>query len=91
MGEDLLEVATGLASALQDYPSAARFCGAALARMHEGGSQREPVDEAFVAPLIAQARASLGSAAFAQAEAQGWDLSHEAAIIEVRRWLEREQ
>lgn len=89
MGEDLLEVAAGLASAGREYASAARFSGAALARMQEGGSQREPVDEAFVAPLIAKAKTALGSAAFADAQAQGWALSHAAAIVEVRRWLER--
>jgi predicted ATPase/DNA-binding winged helix-turn-helix (wHTH) protein len=88
MGEDLLEVAAGLASALGEYASAARFAGAALARMREGGSQREPVDEAFVAPLIERAMTALGSDGFAQAEAKGRALSHESAIIEVRRWLE---
>lgn len=88
MGEDLLEVAAGLASARQSYAIAARFSGAALARMQEGGSQREPVDEAFVAPLIADARAALGSVAFADAEAQGRALSHDAAIVEVHLWLE---
>ncbi|MDR7272200.1 putative ATPase/DNA-binding winged helix-turn-helix (wHTH) protein [Pelomonas saccharophila] len=89
MGEDLLEVSAGLASAAGEPAAAARFAGAAQARMAQGGSQREPVDEAFVAPLMASARAALGNAAFAEAETLGQALSYEAAIGEVRRWLER--
>lgn len=89
MGEDLLEVAAGLASAGAEPAVAARFAGAAQVRMVQGGSQREPVDEAFVAPLMASARAALGDAAFAAAEILGQALSYEAAILEVRQWLER--
>ena len=89
MGEDLLEVTAGLASARQAYTTAARFSGAAMARMQAGGSQREPVDEDFIAPWIARAKAALGGAAFAQAEAQGGLLAPEAVIVEVRCWLER--
>ena len=87
MCEDLLEVTAGLASARRCYAVAARFSGAALARMQQGGSRREPVDEAFFAPLIANARAAMGEVAFAEAEAQGRALGHEAAIFEVQRWL----
>ncbi len=86
MGEDLLDVAAGLASARGEFSLAARFAGAAAARMQEGGSQREPVDQAFIAPLLARASAALGTAAYAAAEAQGRAWSHAAAVSEVRRW-----
>ena len=89
MDEDVLEVAAGLASQLRQFDSAARFAGAALARMNEGGSRREPVDEAFIAPLIARAKSVLGPRAFSTAESLGSKLSHEAAVGEVRRWLEQ--
>jgi predicted ATPase/DNA-binding winged helix-turn-helix (wHTH) protein len=88
MGEDLLEVSAGLATAAGEPAVAARFAGAAQARMAQGGSQREPVDEAFFAPLMASARAAMGDAAFAGAQTLGRALGHEAAIQEVRQWLE---
>ncbi len=88
MGEDVLEVAAGLASARQVHAAAARFYGAAMARMQLSGSQREPVDQAFIAPLMAAAEAALGPAAFADAQAQGWALQPAAAIAEVKQWLE---
>jgi non-specific serine/threonine protein kinase len=88
MGEDVLEVAAGLASVRRHYDHAARFAGAAQALMRESGSQREPVDEAFVAPLVEQARAALGPEQFTAAQAEGGGWSHDAAIHQVRQWLE---
>lgn len=88
MGEDVLEVAAGLASVRQHYEHAARFAGAALSRMRESGSQREPVDEAFVAPLVEKARSALGNEGFAAAQAEGGAWTHDAAIHQVRQWLE---
>ena len=89
MGEDVLEVTAGLAAVRLEHATAARFFGAAMARMQASGSQREPVDEAFVAPLMASAEAAIGFAAFALARAQGQALGAEAAITEVKRWLDR--
>lgn len=88
MDEDVLEVAAGLAAAEQAFALAARFSGAALARLQQGGSQREAVDEAFVAPLMFSACTALGAATFATAQAAGWALGHAAAMAEVRRWLQ---
>jgi non-specific serine/threonine protein kinase len=88
MGEDVLEVAAGLASVRRHYDQAARFAGAAQALMRESGSQREPVDEAFVAPLVERARSALGPQEFTAAQAEGGAWSHDAAIQQVRRWLE---
>ena len=89
MGEDVLEVTAGLASARQAPLMAARFYGAAMARMQGSGSQREPVDEAFIAPLMASAEAAIGAAVFADAQALGRALKPAAAIAEVQQWLGR--
>lgn len=88
MGEDLLEVAAALAAVRRAPAVAARFCGAAAARMQAGGSQREPVDEAFIAPLMAMAAAAIGPAAFVQAEAAGAALPPADAMVELQRWLD---
>ena len=89
MGEDVLEVAAGLASMRLEPIVAARFYGAAMARMQISGSQREPVDEAFVAPLMTAAEAAIGPAAFADARAQGRALQAATAIADLRQWLDR--
>ena len=89
MGEDVLEVAAGLACVRLEHNAAARFYGAAMARMQGSGSQREPVDEAFIAPLMASAEAAVGAAAFAAAQAQGRALKPASAIAEVQQWLGR--
>jgi tetratricopeptide (TPR) repeat protein len=88
LGEHLLEISAGLASALGDPGTAARLHGAALARMHDDGTRREPVDEAFVAPLMARSREALGATAFDCAEAAGQLLSFEASMAEVNQWLD---
>ena len=88
MGEDVLEVAAGLASVRRHYEQAARFAGAAQARLRESGSQREPVDEAFVAPLVAKARSAMGNVGFDAAQAEGEAWSHDTAIHQVQQWLE---
>lgn len=90
VGEHLLEVSAGLAVTVGDHRNAAYFSGAALACMHEAGSQREPLHEAFVAPLIARARAALGNATFNAAKAEGQALDYAAAMREVEQWLNGE-
>jgi ATP/maltotriose-dependent transcriptional regulator MalT len=84
---DLLDLASGLASRLNDHAAAATFSGAASAHLSTSGTRREPLDEAFIAPLIAQSRAALGAAAFDAAEAAGKLLTDEAAMAEIKRWL----
>ena len=44
-------------------------------------------DEAFLAPLMDKARALLGEASFAPAEAAGRARSYSEAVEEVRGWL----
>ena len=89
LGRHLLEVTAGLAAVQGDHRSAARFSGAAQARMRATGAAREPVDEAFIAPLVARSQAALGTAAFAASEAAGQALGYDLALSETRQWLER--
>jgi hypothetical protein len=87
MHEHLLEVGAALAARRADPERAARLHGASLARLREGGAERESLDEAFLAPLMASARAALGAAAFDAAEHAGAALKREAALDELGAWL----
>jgi non-specific serine/threonine protein kinase len=87
-GQSLLDVTAGLAALRENWERAALFFGAAEAQTAQTGLHRDPADEAFLAPLIATARESLGSAAFGAAEAAGHSLSYEEAIVQARTWLE---
>ena len=52
------------------------------------GYLREPADEAFLVPLIAQTREALGTDAFAEAESAARALLYGEAIAEAGAWLE---
>jgi predicted ATPase/DNA-binding winged helix-turn-helix (wHTH) protein len=80
-------VAAALASLLGEHAIAARFHGAMLRRLHQARVRQAPVDEAFVAPRIANLRAAMGDAAFDAAQAEGWALSYEASVAALDRWL----
>jgi non-specific serine/threonine protein kinase len=87
VGQSVLEVCTGLASLNLECEFAARFYGAAEAQTAQTQLQRDPADEAFLAPLIAKAQQALGTAQFANAKAAGSALSYERAIEEASTWL----
>ena len=57
-----------------------------VSQLVETGLQRDPTDEAFLVPLIDQARAALG-AAFEALEREGRAWSYEQGIREARAWL----
>ena len=84
-----LECTVGLAAFFSAWECAARLYGATEALSEQMGYQREPVDEAFLAPLIRRTREALGAAAFAAAESAGRLLSYDEAIEEARSWLEQ--
>jgi len=88
MAEMILEVAAGLAATKGEPLRAARFYGASQARLQTTGRHREPVDEAFIAPLMAQCREALGDDAFTVAEAAGHALGLDASLAEVQQWLD---
>ena len=81
------EVCAGFAATDEDWVQAARFFGVAEAQTERTGLRRDPVDQAFLTPLIARARAALGDHAFALAEAAGRAKPRDAALSEVREWL----
>jgi non-specific serine/threonine protein kinase len=83
--QSLLEVSAGLAALQGESECAARFYGAAEAQIAHTGLQRDPSDEAFLAPLITRARATLPG--FAAAEAAGRSLDLRQATAQARAWL----
>ena len=87
--QSVFEVTAGLAAACRDWDAAARFYGIAEAQARNTGLHRDPTDEAFLAPYVAQAREALGNVAFVEAESVGASQSYERAIADVRGWLER--
>jgi predicted ATPase/class 3 adenylate cyclase len=89
LGQSMLEVSAGLAVLRKEWKQAARWYGAAEAEAQRTGLQRDPADEAFLAPLIAEARQTLGESAFAAEQAGGGALAWEAAALEASGWLER--
>jgi predicted ATPase len=88
-GLSALEVSAGLAAMRTEWPRAARLFGAAEAQLAQTGLHRDPADEAFLAPLIQQARDALGAEAFDLAATSGRALGYEDAIAEARSWLEQ--
>ena len=86
---ELLEVAGGLASSRNEHLFAARLWGSTLQRYHDLGYTRPRQDEALLQHRLTQSRHALGDTAFAAAEAAGEALEVDAAMIELRQWLER--
>ena len=86
-GQSMMEVSSGLAASRSDWRHATLFFGAAERQAAVSGSHRDPTDEAFLAPLIAKARAALGASAYADAEAAGRAMDYAAAMEAVRSWL----
>ena len=87
-GQSVLEVCAGLASRGTEWERAAFFYGAAEAETAHTGLQRDPTDEAFLAPLISTARENFGVERFRAAEVAGRSLSYEVAIAAARAWLQ---
>jgi predicted ATPase len=94
VGEDvlkleLLEVSAGIASNRQEHELAARFWGATTQRYTDLGYRRPPEDQAQLERLSAESRRILGAEAFDKAHAAGRALELDAAMLELRQWLER--
>jgi tetratricopeptide (TPR) repeat protein len=86
-GQSMLEVCAGLAASCEGWERAARFYGIAEAQTGQTGLHRDRADEAFLAPLIAQAQEALGTAGFAASVNAGRALSYVDAMTETRAWL----
>jgi predicted ATPase/class 3 adenylate cyclase len=87
-GQSALEVAAGLGALRGEWEHSARFFGSAEAQMAQTGIKRDPSDEAFLAPLIANARKALGAPAFSAAESAGRGRGYDVAIADARAWLQ---
>jgi predicted ATPase/class 3 adenylate cyclase len=88
VGQSVLEVCAGLAAFEKDWERSARFFGMAEAQNDLTGLHRDAADEAFLAPHVDSARASLGADTFAAADAGGRKLSFADAVAEARHWLD---
>jgi tetratricopeptide (TPR) repeat protein len=86
--QSALEVCAGLAASQEDWLRAASFFGTTQALAAQTGLQRDPADEAFLAPLMALARETLGREAFEAFETQGRQLPLDDALVQARAWLE---
>ena len=87
VGMALLDGCAGLAACAGDAAAAAQWYGAAQAQAAKAGMKRDPADEAFLAPWIANAREALGDARFDEAAAPGRALPFEDALARAREWL----
>jgi tetratricopeptide (TPR) repeat protein len=85
--QSAVEVSAGVAAESEAWRDAARFFGAAEAEAERTGLQRDPADEAFLAPLIARAKQALGDQAFVAAQSAGRALTSADALAQVRAWL----
>lgn len=85
--QSALDVSVGLACLRREWSRAARYWGAAQALSDTIGVQRDPADEAFVAPMVAATRRALGATRFSAAEASGRELPFQAAVADAQAWL----
>ncbi len=85
---ELLEVTAGLASSRGEHEIAARLWGCASQRFVDEGYRRPVEDEAQLARLTAHSRQAIGDAAFDVAAAGGGALDIDAAMTELRHWLD---
>jgi hypothetical protein len=82
-----MEVAAGFASELGEAERALRYFGAAEANMRATGIQRDPIDDAFLQPLIGRARAALSPEVANAAERAGHAAGYEGTLADMRAWL----
>ena len=87
--QSVMDVCSGLAASRGEWEHAARFYGMAQARVELTGMQRDPADEAFLAPRVAAARQALGAAAFEAAQAAGRESGDGEPLAEARAWISR--
>jgi predicted ATPase len=86
---ELLEVSAGLASSRGEHELAARWWGVSTQRYLDEGYRRPVEDQAQLDRLAAASRRALGDTAFERAEAAGRLLEPDAAMLELRSWLQQ--
>jgi tetratricopeptide (TPR) repeat protein len=85
--QSALEVCAALAAAGGDWTHAAQFFSAAEEQTGQTGLQRDPADEAFLAPVLAKTRQLLTPDDLAVAVAKGRSLACDQALAEAKAWL----
>ena len=85
--QSVFEASAGLAAREGDWTQAARLFGAAESLAAATGYQRDPADEAFLAPLIETARVRSRGEQFDAAEEAGRKLTLDEALHETAHWL----
>jgi tetratricopeptide (TPR) repeat protein len=85
--QSALEVSAGLAASTKDWHYSVRIFGAAQGLAAQTGLQRDPADEAFLAPLIALAREAIGGEVFETLETKGRQLPLDETLVQARAWL----
>ncbi len=89
VGQTVLDVAAGLAACCKEWEQAGQLFGASDAHLARTGLRRDPVDAAFLSPLVRRSREALGENAFAAAEGAGRKASYEEALAMARACLDR--
>ncbi len=87
IAQSALDVAAGLAGHRAEWHRAAELYGATEELAARTGYRRDPADEAFLAPSVALARATLGDEGFAAAESRGRALASDDALAAATTWL----
>ncbi len=87
-GQMALDVCAGLAAVAGRWEDAAGLYAAVELQRERTGMQREPADQAFIAPLMALTRESLGDARYREATVQSRTRTYEEALKTARAWLE---
>lgn len=82
-----LDIAAALAAASVSHAMAARFHGAALARLRDTEMRLAPVDEAFIAGWMERVREAMGAVAYDAAASAGGALAYDAVLSEMDLWL----
>jgi hypothetical protein len=85
--KSVLEVCCGRAVQLQDDQLAATLYGAASEIGEKSGLTRDPADEAFLRPLVEQARARLGQERFFGLASAGRQCSVDELLDRVAAWV----
>ncbi len=85
--QSALEVCAGLAAAKKDWQQAANFFCAAEALTAQTGLQRDPADEAFLAPLMEQTKDALTPTEFESITLAGRAAQPEEVLNQARTWL----
>jgi predicted ATPase/class 3 adenylate cyclase len=85
--QGIAEACAGLAGKLQRWDDAARFLGMSEGMRQASGQRRYAADQAFIDPLMLQAREAIGPERFAEIEGAARAAPPKDGQVALRRWL----